>query len=704
MIGVASTAAREAIRRVLGPGGAASAVFPGWEARAGQLAMADRIAAAIDGDERLLVEAGTGTGKTLAYLVPALLSGRKVVVSTGTKTLQDQIATVDLPRLRAMLSHAGLLPAPLEWAVMKGLSNYVCRRRLAERDRVGLSGLRPIKPVARGTGPSEGPELDDRQGVLVRDPEIDRILAFASASTTGDRAEIADLPDDATIWGEVAATTETRIGPRCTFFESCFVTGMRRRAAAAPLVIVNHHLFFADLALKTRWPEAQVLPPYEVVIFDEAHQIEDVATEFFGVHASTQRLFALARDLGRETGVDAVRAERAAARLQTTAAALADALRDLVPPPKAGLDETRKAFPTELATGAVLARYHELDAALEQIADWLNPDGQAVASSRRPAEVAALSRRAEALRGDLALLVESRGREHVRWLAVSPRNVALHASPVDVGPILGRALDACPGPIVLTSATLTVAGSFDYLRSRVGLGDTAADATYPSPFDYHRQALLYLPADLPDANRDAFPLAVATRMGELCAITGGRALLLFTSFRNLRVAEAHLRETLPFPLLVQGERPRHLLLAALRERIGSVLLATQSFWEGVDVPGEALSLVVMDRIPFAVPDDPLTAARIDRLRDAGGEPFTEYQLPRAALSLKQGFGRLIRSRGDRGVVAVLDGRIARRTYGATLLASLPPDCPRTELIEDVAAFWERVRPAPPAAATAAGAS
>jgi ATP-dependent DNA helicase DinG len=667
MSGTASTAAREAIRRVLGPGGAAAAVFPGWEPRPGQLAMADRIAAAIDGDERLLVEAGTGTGKTLAYLVPALLSGRKVVISTGTKTLQDQIATVDLPRLRAMLSHAGLLSAPLEWAVMKGLSNYVCRRRLAERDR---------------------------QGQLVRDPELDRILAFANESPTGDRAELADLPDDASLWGEIAATPETRIGPRCAYFESCFVTGMRRRAAAAPLVIVNHHLFFADLALKSRWPEAQVLPPYEVVIFDEAHQIEDVATEFFGVHASTQRLFALTRDLSRETGVDVVRAERAAAGLQIATAALADALRDLVPPPKAGLDETRKSFPTELASGAVLARYHELDARLEQIADWLNPDGQAVASSRRPAEVAALSRRAEALRGDLAVLVESRGREHVRWLAVSPRNVALHASPVDVGPILGRALDACPGPIVLTSATLTVAGSFDYLRTRVGLGDTAADATFPSPFEYHRQALLYLPADLPDPNNDAFPLAVATRMGELCAITGGRALLLFTSFRGLRVAEAHLRKTSPFPLLVQGERPRHLLLAALRERIGSVLLATQSFWEGVDVPGEALSLVVMDRIPFAVPDDPLTAARIDRIRDAGGEPFTDFQLPRAALSLKQGFGRLVRSRGDRGIVAVLDGRIARRTYGATLLASLPPDCPRTELIEDVAGFWERVRPAP----------
>src|SRR6188768_3279141 len=603
-------ATRQNIRALLGPGGAAAALFPGYEARPGQLAMAERIAEAIDRDERLLVEAGTGTGKTLAYLVPALLSGRKVVVSTGTKTLQDQIATVDLPRLRAMFDRAGLLPAPLEWAVMKGLSNYVCRRRLGERDR---------------------------QRSLIAEPELDRLLAFAASSPTGDRADLPDLADDAPLWGDIAATPETRIGPRCAFFESCFVTAMRRRAAAAPLVIVNHHLFFADLALRARWPEAQVLPPYEVVIFDEAHQIEDVATEFFGVHASTQRLFALARDLGRETGVDAHRAQAAAGRLKAATDALADALRRLTPAARPGVEETRVAFSGALTSGPALERYHDLDACLEQIADWLDPDGDAVANSKRPIELAGLARRASAVRTDLAVLVAGRGREHVRWLAASSRNVGLHASPVDVSPVLGRALDACPGPIVLTSATLTVAGSFDYLRARVGLGDTAAEATFPSPFDYRRQALLYIAPDLPEPNHDSFPAAATARMAELCDITHGRALLLFTSFRNLRIAEAQLRASLPYPLLVQGERPRHMLLAAMRARVGSVLLATQSFWEGVDIPGEALSLVVMDRIPFAVPDDPLTAARIDRIRDDEGDPFEGYQLPRAALSLKQGF-------------------------------------------------------------------
>jgi ATP-dependent DNA helicase DinG len=342
-------AIRSDIRRVLGPGGAASEVLPGYEARAGQLAMAERIAAAIEGDERLLVEAGTGTGKTLAYLVPALLSGRKIVVSTGTKTLQDQIATVDLPRLRLLFAAAGIGDQNLEWAVMKGLSNYVCRRRLAERER---------------------------QQSLVADPDFERLLAFAATSPTGDRAELSELADEAPLWNEISATTETRIGPRCSFFESCFVTGMRRRAAAAPLVIVNHHLFFADLALRARWPEAQVLPPYEVVIFDEAHQIEDVATEFFGVHASTQRLFALARDLGRESGVPAARAQSASARLTAAAGALADALRRLVPAPRPGAEETRAPFPVELGTGAARAAYHQLDGLLEEIAAWLDPSGR----------------------------------------------------------------------------------------------------------------------------------------------------------------------------------------------------------------------------------------------------------------------------------------------------------------------------------------
>jgi ATP-dependent DNA helicase DinG len=650
----------EALRHVLGPGGLCATAFPGYESRPGQLAMAERIAAAIDGDERLLVEAGTGTGKTLAYLVPALLSGRKVVVSTGTKTLQDQIAKIDIPRLAAILEPTGVLGRPLTWSVMKGLQNYVCLRRLAERDR---------------------------QRSLLPTPELDRVLSWVDATASGDRADLADLPDDSAIWRDVQATPETRIGARCAFFERCFVTQMRRRAAEAQLVIVNHHLYFADLALRSQWPEAQVLPPHEVVIFDEAHQIEDVATEFFGLHVSTQRMFALARDLARAAEVSAARAQSAAGRLNGVAAALADALRDRLPAPRPGLDEVRVPIADDLWSGAALARYHELDGVLEEIAAWLDGESDAVRESKRPAELAALGRRATALRADLGLLVGSRGKGSVRWIAATPRTVSLHASPIHVGPALARAFDACAGPIVFTSATLTVAGSFSFIRERVGLGDAAAEATYPSPFRYARQALLYVATDLPDPRAPRFATAAAARMAELTAITRGRALLLFTSFKNLRVAEAYLRAKTKLPLLVQGEKPRHLLLAELREKVGSVLLATQSFWEGVDVPGEALSLVVIDKIRFDVPDDPLTAARVEHLEAEGGDPFQSFTVPRAALWLKQGFGRLIRGHGDFGIVAVLDGRLLQKSYGRKLVESLPAECPRTESLDEVATFW-----------------
>lgn len=700
---------------VLGPGGLLAAAFPGYEHRPGQLEMSARIARAIEDDERLLVEAGTGTGKTLAYLVPAILSGRKVVVSTATKNLQDQIARVDLPRL------AAIMPRRFTWAVMKGLGNYVCRRRLA---------------------------AFERQTVLIRDPAFDRLRAWVDQTSSGDRADLPDLPDESPLWREIASSPETRIGARCEHHDRCFVTAMRRDAASADIVVANHHLFFADLALRGAWPEAAVLPPYETVILDEAHQIEDIAGDFFGVHVSATRLLTLARDLGRVDVADPLRAQSVATRLQGTVGAWADALRARVPriPRKvgagvgartgtnvgrgasvsvgdgagvgtganvcAGSDEVRLPLSDDIWTGAVRARYHDLDAVLEEIATWLDADGQTVRDATRCApELAALGRRAASARDDFSTLTDmgrgARTQTDVRWIVAGPRGVGIHAAPVDVGPRLADAFGTHPGAAIFTSATLTVTGSFDYVRQRLGLGDTAAEAVYPSPFRYERQALLYVAVDLPEPTDDRFPAAAAERAAELCRITEGRALLLFTSFRNLRHVAERLRQVLPYPLLVQGERPRHVLLAALRDQVGSVLLATQSFWEGVDVPGEALSLVVIDRLPFGVPDDPLTAARISRLRDEGGDPFGAYQLPRAALALKQGFGRLIRTSSDAGIVALLDGRIARRTYGRTLLESLPGNCPRTESMADVASFWSRVRPdagARAAAAVAVGAA
>jgi len=651
---------------VLGPGGRLAGALSGFQHRPEQVAMAERIARALDDDERLLVEAGTGTGKTLAYLVPAILSGRKVVISTATKTLQDQIARVDLPRL------ARVMPRPFTWGVMKGLGNYVCRRRL---------------------------EAFERQLALVADPVFARLRGWVDETETGDRADLAELPDDSPHWREVQSSPETRVGARCPHHDRCFVTAMRRTAAAADVVVTNHHLFFADLALRAVWPEAQVLPRYDAVVFDEAHQIEDIAGDFFGVHVSSARLLALARDLGRSAAVHPLRADSLSSRLRGVTSAFADALRDRLPRARAG-EEARHPLGAEMWTPAVRARYHELDAVLEEIAVWLDPESQAVREATRGApELGALGRRAEAARADLSALVDvgggvdARARADVRWIAAGPRGIGLHAAPVDVGPRLADAFAAHAGPAIFTSATLTVAGSFDYVRQRLGLADTASDVTFPSPFRYDRQALLYVAVDLPEPTEEAFAEAAAARAVELCRITDGRALLLFTSYRGLRHAAEIVRAGLPpGRVLVQGERPRHVLLETLRTEIGTTLLATQSFWEGVDVPGEALSLVVIDRLPFAVPDDPLTAARIQRLRDDGGDPFDGYQLPRAALALKQGFGRLIRTHGDAGIVALLDGRILRRRYGATLLASLPRDCPRTESLSDVAAFWSRVRP------------
>jgi ATP-dependent DNA helicase DinG len=666
----------DAVVAVLGPGGALSVELPSWEPRPGQLAMAVRVAEAIENDERLICEAGTGTGKTLAYLVPAILSGRKVVVATGTKTLQDQIARLDLPRLGAVL------PEPFQYSVMKGLSNYVCLRRLEEQRR------------------------QTRLAVGGVAEELARLEAFVIESQSGDRAEATALGEDAPIWREVTAAPELRLGKRCAYYERCFVTRMRDRAAGAQVVVANHHLFFADLALKAHWPEAQVLPPYDVVIFDEAHQIEEVATELYGLHVSSQRLFALARDVGRAAPHPtlAARVLSLSRRLQAVTEAWSSALRDRLPAPSGDKDEVRVPTPDDLWRGghpdAPLARYHELDTVLEETEAFFvrlsqsQPTSawEAPAPDPSPGEAAAyggLSRRAGSVRAELGRMIDGNKRDHVRWVTASPRNVSLRASPIDVGPLIGAAFDAHPGPLIFTSATLSTGRSFGYFRQRLGLADTAAEVSYPSPFNYHQQALLYLATDLPDPNLDSFPLAAAARMHELCRASRGRALLLFTSFRNLRLCEALFRKLADFPLLVQGERPRHALLEDLRARLGSVLLATQGFWEGVDVPGEALSLVAMDKLPFAVPVDPLTAARIEHIRDGGGDPFGSYQLPSAALALKQGFGRLIRSRRDRGVVAVLDGRIARRSYGHTLLESLPRSCPRTESIEDVAAFFAR---------------
>jgi ATP-dependent DNA helicase DinG len=649
---------------VLGPGGVLARALPGYEPRAAQVEMAEAVADALATRRPLLVEAGTGTGKTLAYLVPAILSGMKVVVSTGTKNLQEQIFKKDIPLLQAEL------PVVFGAATMKGISNYLCLRKFREH--------RARAAAAAGTL-TEAPLTT-----------LARIEEWAAQTTEGDRAEIDGLADDDPAWRDVSATPETRLGVRCPHFEDCYVTRARRRAQQAEIVIVNHHLFFADLALRAQWPQAQLLPAYEAVIFDEAHQLEDIATDYFGVGVSSLRLDALTRDLARAVKGDRApeRLSDAGAHVDKRAAALFEALRR-----RLGARE-RVSIDAGIWSGEPEREAHALDTALEELEHGLEAaDASALDDGGEEAE--ALARRARAIRDDLALLVEGpqrHDRAHVFWAEQRGRTMLLHASPIDVAHIVRETLLGQVEAAVFTSATLTAEGKFDFVRARLGL-ESAREARLPSPFDYRRQALLYLADDLPEPAEETFAAAAAARMEELVLMMDGRAFLLFTSTRAMVRAHQILAPRLPYPVLLQGEKPKHLLIEEFRARVGSVLFATASFWEGVDVIGEALSLVVIDKLPFQPPDDPLVAARVARLADEGRDPFEAYQVPRAALALAQGFGRLIRHREDRGVVALLDRRAVRRGYGRRVLGGLPADCPRTRSLDDVRRFCDEMRAA-----------
>jgi len=647
---------------VLAPGGGLARAIPHYEDRAEQRAMSAAVARALDDERPLIVEAGTGTGKTLAYLVPALLSGKRVVVSTGTRALQDQIARHDVPLLRSILAR------PFSAVVLKGVSNYVCRRKLAE---LGARNTTRHAP----------------------DVSVDALVDWATHSETGDRAEVEWLAESAPLWSEATTTPDARIGPRCPHFERCFVTQARRLADQAQLVLVNHHLYFADRALRAGHPGARILPDHDAVIFDEAHQLEDVATEHFGARVSTHRLGELARDAhvalaglplwtGRAADDTIRTVERTGITLfaQLRAALVAGAAGDGRVPLPAGLFDH-----PERQTA-----WFKLDTALEELARTAEaeseppPDAEADADAGARASLSGLARRARGLRDDLATIAEQRHKSHVYWAETRQGGTFLTASPIDVADLVRRhILQAGPTPL-LTSATLTAGGTFAYTRARLGLDD-ADELVVASPFDYARQAMLYVPRDLPPV-ADGFSAAAATRTLELLAITQGRAFLLYTSHRALREAAARLA-VLPFPRLVQGDAPRAALIDRFRATPNAVLFGTGSFWEGVDVPGDALSLVVIDKLPFAPHTDPLVAARMQACAETGRDPFAAIQLPAAAIALKQGFGRLIRRRDDRGIVAILDGRVVTRGYGRTFLDTLPAGLPRSSALEQVRRWW-----------------
>jgi len=652
-------------RDVLGPGSPLAKALPGWEHREGQLAMAQAVEVALEEERHLLVEAGTGTGKTLAYLVPAVLSGRKVVVSTATRALQEQIFVKDIPLVAQALAAYGV---PVKAALMKGLSNYACLRRFEE---------------AR----SSGAHTVDR--------EFLRIEAWMRQTESGDRAELSDLPEDARAWLSVASSSETRIGVGCEHHGRCFVTRMRREAEDAQIVVVNHHLFLADLALRTgpRGAHASVIPAYDAVIFDEAHQVDDIATDFFGTRVSSAKVESLLHDaertLARANALEALKngpvrgtLEQAREASKTFFALLASTA--------AAAGEGRKTLGEDSLGRDVRDAHLALDLRLQAL--------EAIALIRSEEAVQMLGHRAGELRDSLRNILQGTRVEEdgevgdvVRWVDVRSRSVSLGASPVDVGGALRSALFDRVPTVIGTSATLATGGAFHFARSRIGAPPGTDELLVHSPFDFASRAALYLPEDLPEPSDPRFTEQAADRIAELVYVTGGGAFVLCTSTRAMRAIHGLLRSRISLTLMMQGERPKHMLLSKFRASGKAVLVATMSFWEGVDVPGWALRLVILDKIPFAPPDDPVIAARCARMDREGGNGFTQYSVPSAAMTLKQGFGRLIRSQKDAGIVAILDRRIVKKGYGKTLLASLPP-ARRVRELEELKVFWNDIAP------------
>ena len=612
--------------------------------------MALEIEIAIKQNKQLVAEAGTGTGKTFAYLVPALLSGGKVILSTGTKTLQDQLFHRDLPAVRDALK------VPVTVEMLKGRANYVCHFHLERSANEGRFASR-----------------EDATYVHV-------IRNFVENSKTGDKAELIEVPENATIWPSVTSTRDNCMGQECNFYKDCFVMDARKRALAADVVVVNHHLFFADVMLRDEGV-SELLPSANTVIFDEAHQLPEIAGLFFGEDVTTSQLLELARDAEAEY----ISIAKDCPALQEAANALEKSVRDfrLV----FAYEGTRMPVQRALALKNFDSAYAEMQAKLQALTNVLETQ-----AARDPA-LENCWQRGAALMVQLQRWLAAENANLVRWVEVFTQSVQLHATPLSVAEGFGKQLNASPRAWIFTSATLAVKSDFSHYISQMGLSN-ANTGYWESPFDYGKQALFYVPEHMPEPNSVGYSAAVAAVAMPVIQASGGRAFVLCTSLRAMREIHALLKEAfeqngIEYPLMMQGESSRSELLERFRKRGNAVLVGSQSFWEGVDVRGEALSCVIIDKLPFAPPDDPVLAARIDKMNEEGKNAFMEYQLPYAVITLKQGAGRLIRDEADSGVLMICDPRLISKPYGRRIWQSLPP-FKRTRFLADVQAFFERI--------------